>query len=187
MRIVGGTHKGRKLVSPAGLATRPTSDRARESIFNVLQHAGWLEKRGVDDADVLDVFAGTGAMGLEALSRGARHAVFIEQSRPALSACDKNITAMKEESRTKIIAVDALRTPARPAYLAPRTLVFLDPPYNKNLGEKTLMHLLKKNWLAEEVIVVMEMAKKQPEEIPAGFKLHDERNYGVALVRFLGR
>lgn len=185
MRIVGGTHRGRILASPEGLETRPTSDRVRESVFNVLRHAKWLETRLLDGALALDVFAGTGALGLEALSQGAAEAVFIENAPAAAAACRKNIAALKEESRATLVAADALKPPPRPAGTAPRTLVFLDPPYGKGWGAAALAALAAGGWLAPGAVAVMEMAKKKPEDLSPGFDLLDERRYGVALVRFL--
>lgn len=185
MRIVGGEFRGRGLLSPKGLATRPTSDRVRESIFNILNHAKWLENDALEDSAVLDAFAGTGALGLEALSQGAAHAVFIEQDRQAARTCQDNIEAFGISGKALLLRHDAAAPPHRLPQLAPRNLVFLDPPYGKGLGAKALLALAEKGWLAENAVCVMEMAKKQPEDPPAGFVLHDERAYGVALVRFM--
>lgn len=186
MRITGGIHRGRPLLAPSGKNTRPTSDRARESIFNILRHGGW--HNGVlDDARVMDVFAGTGALGLEALSQGALHAVFIEREYAAVSFCKDNIKALNEGEHTAIFTFDALNPPPRPMYIEPRTLVFLDPPYGKNLGAEALQALVEKDWLAEGAVCVMEMSKKAPETVPAGFTLQDERIYGLAKVQFLTR
>lgn len=185
MRIVGGKHKGRVLGSPKGLGTRPTSDRARQAVFNILEHAAWLKGPAIEEAQVLDVFAGTGAMGLEALSRGAKHAVFIDSERPAAQVCQDNIDAFGETENALLMTFDATRAIPRHPYLAPRTLVFLDPPYKKGLGALALQSLVENDWLEEGAVIVFEMAKKNPEETPPGFTLLDERAYGVALVRFL--
>lgn len=191
MRIVSGRNKGKILYSPEGLTTRPTSDRARQAVFNILLHASWLVHDPVTDAPLLDVYAGTGALGLEAMSRGAQHAVFMEQDRAALSALRKNIDSMGLGSQSHILAQDARHPPRRSANLAPRQLVFLDPPYNKdkispaNLGHAALAALARADWLAPGCVCVQEMAKKFPEPVPQGFTLHDERAYGVALLRFM--
>lgn len=185
MRIVGGTFRGRNIISPEGLTTRPTSDRARQAIFNILHHASWRDGDVLTDAAVLDLFAGTGAMGLEALSQGAQHAVFIEQDAKALKACRDNIAAFGVTGSTKIINGNALAPLSRPADLAPRSLVFLDPPYAKDFGTASLVAAAQKNWLAPQAVIVMEMAKKQPEIVPPGFTLHDTRDYGVARVMFM--
>ena len=184
MRITGGTHRGRPIAAPTGKNTRPTSDRARESIFNILRHGSWHQ--GIlEDATVLDVFAGTGALGLEALSQGAKHAAFIEREHPAIDFCKSNIEALKETARTAIFTFDATNPITRPLYIEPRTLVFLDPPYGKYLGAESLKALVDKGWLKEGAVCVLEMSKKIPETLPAGFTLQDERIYGIAKVQFL--
>lgn len=185
MRIVGGKHRGRALQAPAGLDTRPTSDRVRESVFNILRHGKWHD--GIlEGALVMDVFAGTGALGLEALSQGAVHAVFVERDRKAIEACRQNIAAMGEEAVSLVMASDALALPSKPLNLPPRTLIFLDPPYGKNMGGEALAHLLVGGWLAAGAVCVLEMSKKAPEEkIPDAFKVTDERTYGIAQVLFL--
>lgn len=187
MRIVGGEYRGKALSSPEGLKTRPTSDRARQAIFNILEHGGWCPRPLPDDARVLDVFAGTGAMGLEALSRGAASAVFIENNRAAQQACRQNIAAIKAAARATLQSFDALHPPSLSAGLVPCDLVFLDPPYGQNLGSTALEALDAQGWIAAGAVVVMEMAKKQPEPLPEHFTLADTRHYGVAEVRFLLR
>jgi 16S rRNA (guanine966-N2)-methyltransferase len=187
MRIVGGKHRGRALSSPKGQTTRPTSDRARQAIFNILEHTGKLSRPPLPDAHVLDIFAGTGAMGLEALSRGAKDAVFIEKDRAAAALCRHNIESLDLAAESRLQLADALKPPPRPADIEPRDLVFLDPPYGKDLGSAALRAFVGKNWLAENAIAVFEMAKSQPEPLPEGFILRDERSYGVALVWLLER
>lgn len=187
MRIVSGQFRGKTLASPSGLTTRPTSDRARQAVFNILEHASWRPYILPENAHVLDIFAGTGALGLEALSRGAADAVFIEQSTEALKALRQNIDSMKIGAQAQVLRMDAVRPAARPAQTAPRNLVFLDPPYGKNLGYAALHAFAAANWLAPDAVCVMEMAKKEPEPLPEGFTLTDTRHYGVAEVRFLIR
>ena len=184
MRIIGGIHRGRPLSAPKGKNTRPTSDRTRESVFNILRHGSWHQ--GVlDDAVVLDVFSGTGALGLEALSQGAKHAAFIEREHPAIDFCKSNIETLGETERTAIFTFDATNPISRPLYIEPRTLVFMDPPYGKYLGVEALKALVDKGWLKEGAVCVLEMSKKVPEIIPASFTLQDERIYGLAKVQFL--
>lgn len=185
MRIVGGLHRGRVLSSPQGLGTRPTSDRVRQSIFNILEHASWLKKPVLQGAPVLDLFAGTGALGLEALSRGAAHAIFVEQNPEAVRACIENIESLHLEERCAVHRKDVFHLTFRPPHMEPRSLIFLDPPYGKELGTRALKILKDSGWIADEAVIVMEMAKKQPEPLPEGFILQDERVYGVAQVRFL--
>ena len=185
MRIVGGEFRGRVLASPQGSATRPTSDRTREAVFNILHHAKWRRGDIIGEARVLDVFAGTGALGLESLSRGAQHAVFVEREHAAARVCQENIDMLGVKERALVMKFDGLHPVSRPLYVEPRTLVFLDPPYGKDMAAQALTGLADKGWLKEGAICVVEMAKKQPEVAPAGFVQHDERAYGIAAVKFL--
>src|SRR3954462_3100450 len=148
LRIVGGVHRGRRLVAPPGEAVRPTSDRARESFFNILSH-GDFAAAGLPFADrpVLDAFAGTGALGLEALSRGAGAAVFIENGREALTALRQNIAALGEEDRAHIVSGEAPRPP-RAALVC--SIAFLDPPYRSGLAGPALSALAVVGWLAAD-------------------------------------
>lgn len=190
MRITSGQHKGRNLTSPVGLGTRPTSDRARQAVFNLLLHARWRPFDDLDGLCVMDVFAGTGALGLEALSRGAAHAVFVENDRAALACLRQNIAVCGAEANSLVMASPAQQLAPRPATVAPRQLIFFDPPYNtadkkSDLGRHSLQRLVDGDWLAPDALCVMEMAKKFPEDTPQGFSALDERDYGVALLRFL--
>lgn len=170
-RIIAGTWKGRRLVAPAGLETRPTNTRARQAIFDILSHAPWCELRG---AKILDVFAGTGAYGLEALSRGAASASFFEQSRSALAALKQNIAACGVTSR--IVAGDVLLAPPG----EPHDLIFLDPPYGKNLVPQALSTLRAKNWLAPNALIIAEFGPDDEMETP---DLLAERAHGKARVK----
>src|SRR5712691_9433089 len=156
MRIVGGSHRGRRLVAPAGELVRPTSDRAREALFNILSH-GNFAATGLPFADrpVLDVFAGTGAFGLEALSRGAGAAAFIENDREALAALRRNIAALGEEDRTHIVAGDATRPPRAGLACA---AAFFDPPYRSGLAGLALGAIAAAGWLTPDALVVIEVA-----------------------------
>ncbi len=183
MRIVGGRHKGRGLVAPPGRGTRPTADRARETLFNILAHAAFTDF-SLNDALVLDAFAGSGAVGLEALSRGAKKAFFFESEAGALAVLRKNIVALGEESRTEFRRVDVLRPPQA---LAPCDLIFLDPPYGKGLLDKSLPILLAKGWIGETSLIVAELAEKDEFSPPIGFVLLAERQSGAARFLFLGR
>ena len=185
MRVVGGRHRGRKLVAPPGEAVRPTSDRAREALFNILSH-GDFAAAGLPFADenVLDAFAGTGAFGIEALSRGAARAAFIETDRAALGVLRRNLAALDEEDAADIIAGDATRPPRAPYAAA---LAFLDPPYRRGLGAPALAALAQMGWLAPRALAVVELAAKEPFSPPAGFAMLDERVYGAARLIFLRR
>lgn len=183
LRIVGGSHRGRRLVAPPGELVRPTSDRAREALFNILSHGNFAAS-GLPFADkpVLDAFAGTGAFGLEALSRGAGAAAFIENEREALAALRRNVGALGEEDRVQIVAGDATRPP-RAAFAC--VLAFLDPPYRSGLAAPALAALASAGWLAEDALVVIEVAAREELPLPAGFIIVDERVYGAARLVFL--
>jgi 16S rRNA (guanine966-N2)-methyltransferase len=185
MRIVAGRHRGRRLLAPPGEKVRPTSDHAREALFNILSH-GQLAAEGIPfaRAAVLDAFAGTGALGLEALSRGAAEAAFIEQDREALATLRQNIAALGEDVHSRIVSGDATRPPRAPSAYA---LAFLDPPYRSGLAAAALTALDAAGWLAPESLAVVELAAREELTLPAGFFLLDERVYGAARLLFLRR
>jgi 16S rRNA (guanine966-N2)-methyltransferase len=183
MRIVGGKFKGRALAAPHGRDTRPTSDRARESIFNVLTHAEW--SRGIEERRVLDLFAGSGALGLEAMSRGAAFALFVETSAAARGAIRDNIEALGLFGSTRIHRRDATDLGVKPAGLGdPFDLVFLDPPYGQGLAERALARLGDGGWITPEALLILEVAADESPQTP-GFAIRDERSYGAAKVLFL--
>jgi len=183
MRIVAGRHRGRRLLAPPGETVRPTSDRAREALFNILSH-GNLAANGIPFAQkaVLDAFAGTGALGLEALSRGAAEAVFIEQDRGALAFVRKNIEVLGEEARARVIPGDATRPPRATSACA---VVFLDPPYRSGFADPALAALAAAGWLAPDALAVIELATREHLSPLAGFTILDERVYGAARLVFL--
>lgn len=183
MRIVGGAFKGRAIVAPSGRDTRPTSDRARESVFNVLAHADW--SAGIEGRRVLDLFAGSGALGLEAMSRGAAFALFVETDAAARGAIRDNIEALGLFGATRIHRRDATDLGAKPAGLGePFDLVFLDPPYAKHLGERALERLGEGGWITPDALIVLEVGAEESPVTPA-FERLDERGYGAAKVLFL--
>lgn len=185
MRIVSGRNRGRRLLAPTGEKLRPTSDRAREALFNILSH-GQLAAEGIPfaGAAVLDAFAGTGALGLEALSRGASEAVFIEQDREALETLRRNIALLGEDARARIIPGDATRPPRGSSACA---LAFLDPPYRTGLAGPALTALDEAGWLTPDALAVVELSAREELTPPAGFLLLDERVYGAARLLFLRR
>src|SRR5579862_5181206 len=178
MRIVGGSHRGRRLVVPPGELVRPTSDRAREALFNILSHGNFAAS-GLPFAGrpVLDAFAGTGAFGLEALSRGASKAVFIEIEREALAALRRNVGALGEADRAHIVAGDATRPPRAGFACA---LAFLDPPYRSGLAAASLVALAAAGWLMRDALIVIEVAAREDFPLAPGFSLIDQRIYGAA-------
>lgn len=190
MRIVGGRHSGRRLAGPGpgaeALRLRPTSDRVREALFNCLAHGRYPPLEG---ARALDLFAGVGALGLEALSRGAAHATFIDDAGPARARIRENVEALAAAGSCKIYRRDATRLGANRG--APFTHVFLDPPYGRSLGEKALASALDGGWIAPNAVVVWEEAAEAafaPPEDPAGalrLTLADRRRYGDTDIAFL--
>lgn len=183
MRIVGGELKGRTLHAPAGSKTRPTADRTRESIFNILAHADWAPS--FEGARVLDLFAGSGALGFEALSRGAAFALFVETDEAARGAIRRTIDELQLFGATRVHRRDATDLGVKPTGVgAPFDLVFLDPPYARGLGERALATLLPGGWITPEALIVFEHGAD--EDIPLeAFEEQTARDYGAAKVRFL--
>lgn len=185
MRIVSGEFRGKTLAAPAGANTRPTSDRARQAVFNILEHAPWSE--GVRDRRVIDLFAGSGALGFEALSRGAAFCLFVETDEGARGAIRENIDGLGGLfGRTRVHRRDATDLGVRPGADGPAfDLAFLDPPYAKGLGEQALARLAAGGWLAPGATVVFERGSSEPALDAPGYEQLDVRDYGAARVWFL--
>lgn len=181
MRIVGGEFRGRPLATPKSNAIRPTTDRTREAVFNVLAHR-YAEK--LEGGRVLDLFAGTGALGLEALSRHASYCVFIEESTEGRGLIRENVEAYGLTGRTKIFRRDATHL-GEAGTISPFGLVFADPPYGKGLGERALLSAKAGGWLLPGALCVVEEAASAPFEPGAGFSVMDERSYGETVIRFI--
>jgi 16S rRNA (guanine966-N2)-methyltransferase len=183
MRIIGGTLKGRAIKTPEGRTTRPTSDRVRESLFNILAHAPWSP--GIEGRRVLDLFAGTGALGFEALSRGAAHCLFVETDEAARGIIRTNIDSFQLFGRTRVHRRSATDLGPRPGTTAEAfDLVFLDAPYNMGLSEAALQSALKGAWFAPQAVVIVETAAAEPFAHEGLAKL-DHRVYGVAALHIL--
>lgn len=187
MRIVGGTFRGRRLAAPRGRATRPTSDRVREALFDILGHGSWCTRLGPlpKKANVLDVFAGTGALGLEALSRGAHHVTFIEKDPAACRVIERNARALGAMDRATLLRRNALRPAAPPADAPVADLLFLDPSYRSDMAPPALKALRARGWIANDGVSVVEMAADETLEPPRGFVTVDERRYGDTTLVFL--
>lgn len=180
MRIIAGKNRGRKLDLPDGTLTRPTTDRVRESIFNILSHHPEVSLQG---ARILDAFAGSGAMGLEALSRGALHVTFVEKQARVASVLRQNIQKLSGSGQTEVIQKDLLTIQAA---AQPMDLVFLDPPYGKGLEFTSIPYLYDKGWIDEATLVVYETdAKTDPAPLANIVRILDERLYGTIRVRLL--
>lgn len=186
MRIVGGRHRGRKLFGPEDEndALRPTSDRARESLFNILEH-GRFSRDGtslVRGAHVLDVFCGTGAFALEALSRGAASATLIDKDPAAIALAHRNLAVLGESTKARVLQTDATQPPRA---TTAHSLVFLDPPYRSGLAGHALAALGAADWLAPEALCIIETERGEAFTAPPGFTAVDERSYGRARFAFL--
>ena len=176
MRIIAGAHRGRRLSTMEGDLVRPTADRAREALFAILTSRDVLV-----DAVVLDLFCGTGALGLEALSRGAAHVTFVDRSAEAIDLATQNVGMCKESARSWIIRTDATRlAKADRAY----GLVLLDPPYGQNLIRPTVDALMAGGWLDIGVLLVAEIGRIEDPPDLEGFHVADLRRYGAAKFAF---
>ncbi len=183
MRITGGTFRSRTLITPPDDHIRPTADKTRLAIFNMLNARG-----AVRDAVVLDIFCGTGALGLEALSHGATSCCFIDQSPVAITLARRNAIAFRCESQTTFMHMDATHLPIRPATTPPATLIFMDPPYHHNLITPTLDVLERMHWVEpEHVLYVIETEKEWAPIWPSGFNCIQTKTYGITAVHLISK
>lgn len=181
MRVVGGTHRGRALATPQHEGLRPTSDRVRESVFNILAHG--VPDFAIEGVRVIDLFAGTGALGIEAISRGAGYCLFVEEAPDARALIRTNVEALGLTGVTRIFRRDA--TDLGPAgNMEPYALAFLDPPYGKGLAEKALVALRDGRWLTPDAVVVLEERADATVALPDGFAEIDRRTWGDTQVIF---
>ena len=182
MRIVGGTFRGRRLAAlgkgDAGAHLRPTSDRVRESLFSMLEGGRFGDP--IDGARVLDLFAGTGALGLEALSRGAKHITFVDDGTKAHSLLKQNIDKCRAKDVTEILRGNACDL--GPNKGEPFDVVFLDPPYGKGMGDRALSSAIRNGWIAPNALIVWE--ENSPQLPPAGFFLKEHRKFGDTHITF---
>jgi 16S rRNA (guanine966-N2)-methyltransferase len=182
MRIIGGKFSGRALVAPKGRGTRPTADRVRESVFNILAHR---EDFTFENARVIDLFAGSGALGLEAISRGAGFCLFVETDAAARGAIRDNVEALGLFGATRVHRRGAEALGEKPAGVGgPFTLAFLDPPYGEDLCGPALAALGKGAWLAPGALAIVEQGKDERPVAAEGFEEVDRRTYGAAQVGF---
>jgi len=179
MRIVAGKFRGARIEAQKGLATRPTSDRVRQALFNVLEHGS--PRFDFEGARVLDLFAGSGALGLEAFSRGARFCLFVEDLAEARGAIRRNVEALELTGITKIWRRDATKLGPRGAIL-PFNLIFLDPPYGRGLGDQALAAVVAGGWFADDAVVVLEERADAAITLPAPFQEIDTRSYGDTKI-----
>lgn len=180
MRITSGLFRSRKLFLPEGRDIRPTSDKVRQAVFNKLLSYGLPD----EDTVVIDAFCGTGALGLEALSRGAAHCVFIDKARDSVALCKKNIDALGVKDKATILTADTAKIGPRPATIKPAQLVFLDPPYRQDLVPQALRALAQNGWLAPRSLCIAETESEAPDAAADSFDLLDRRPYGQTEIRF---
>ena len=181
MRIVGGEFRGRSLVTPKTDSIRPTTDRTRESLFNILSH-GYAEK--LNGTRVLDLFSGTGALGIEALSRGGRYCLFVEESAEGRGLLRENVDALALQGRTRIFRRDATDLgPIGP--IDPFDLIFADPPYNNQLGERALSAAAEHGWFNPDALIVFEESNLANPIFPPSFELVEKRAFGETIIRIL--
>jgi 16S rRNA (guanine966-N2)-methyltransferase len=189
MRITGGEFRGRTLQAPKGEMVRPTSDRTRQAVFNILTAGRWrsAEDWDVVDSQVMDVFCGTGALGLEALSRGAQNCIFIDNDKTSLAFARKNAEVLNLNERAQFTLREAAKIGPRQTSIRQANLVFLDPPYRKNLVAPALAALVEGDWLLPAAIIMVEtesnIAADEFSDLP--FDCLDMRTYGDTLVRIL--
>lgn len=180
MRIISGRQRATKLSSPEGETTRPTSDRARESLFSILSSGKWQDilKQG----RIADIYAGTGSFGLEALSRGASFCSFIETDKNALDCLRQNIENCHQRINTRVVTQSALH-PAKATL--PYDVVFIDPPYGKDLSGQTLDVLVQANWIDHDSLIIVQMHPKEDLDLADTYRGIDERRYGAGKFLFL--
>ena len=184
LRIIAGKHRGRKIETSNAKTLRPTAGRTREALFNILSHG---EFSGVDnspfiDRQVADLFCGSGALGFEALSRGAAGVTFVDQSQDSLNLARSTAETLKEMSQVRLLRSDSSQLPPS---LVRHSLVFIDPPYNSGLAPKALGSLRRQHWLEKNAVCVVEVSARETLEPPEGFTLFDERKYGNTTVFLL--
>ena len=185
MRIVAGRFKGRTLAAPGDAALRPTSDKVRQAIFNIVEHAAFASNFTLEGARVIDLFAGTGALGLEALSRGAKFCLFVEEAAESRAIIRENVEALGLTGASKIWRRDAARLGPLDT-LGPFDLAFLDPPYRKGLIAPALQGLAAGGWLNADALVMAELAEDETMPVVAGYEMLDDRVYGDTRIAFLG-
>ncbi len=177
-RIIAGRHRGRRLEVPTGTVVRPSAERLREAVFSMLEH----RPPGIAGRCFLDLFAGSGAIGLEALSRGAARLIAVEADRAVAAALRRNLAKLGESERARLLIGDATRLPRA---TAPADIVYLDPPYDSGLAAPALASLIAGGWLAEGALVVVELAAREGFEVSTCFTAIDERRYGAGRIVLL--
>jgi len=181
IKIIAGKHKNKKIYTPLTMKTRPTSSRLRETIFNILLHSPNLKLK-LKNIKVLDIFSGSGAFGLESLSRGCKSCIFIDNSIESIKTINKNIEILKEEKNCKVIRANAIKPIKNKLSI---NLCFLDPPYEiKNVSE-IIYNWSLSGWINKNAIYILEKRKKNNFKLPNNFKLVDSRKVGISEILFI--
>lgn len=179
MRIIGGTYRGKKLITPINDQIRPTTDRMRETLFNILEHG---KGPGVRGSKILDLFAGTGALGIEALSRKAAHVTFVDKNPSSMKLIKKNTALIQNPENTSYLTTDATKINSD---RGPFDIIFIDPPYNKGVISPTLLNIIDQNLLTKDGLVIIEYASSEQIEIPEYFSELKSKKMGDASFSLL--
>jgi 16S rRNA (guanine966-N2)-methyltransferase len=182
MYVIAGKHRGRRIEAPEGRAIRPTASRTREAVFNILSHGRYAGENPLLQGYVADIFCGSGAMGLEAFSRGAAGVTFVDKSKESLEAAEYNLRHFGEQPRARLIRADSSMLPPAPM---PHDILFIDPPYNTGLATGALNTARSGGWLKPEGVAVVEQAIKEDAIIPEGWEELDNRKYGNTRILIL--
>jgi 16S rRNA (guanine966-N2)-methyltransferase len=183
MRIISGTLKGKKLYEPKDLLTRPLKDLTKESIFNIITHSNKFSV-SLKDADILDLFSGTGSFGLECLSRSSKHVTFVENYKKILPILKKNITELNCEKKSEIVERDINNSLNFKVFQNQFDIIFLDPPYKEKKLSEMLEWIFQTNLLKHKGIIIIHRHKKEVEEFPKNFKIIEEKFYGISKIIF---
>tara|TARA_B110000971_G_scaffold207389_1_gene231574 strand:- start:21 stop:584 length:564 start_codon:yes stop_codon:yes gene_type:complete len=183
MRIISGTSKGKKLYEPKDLLTRPLKDLTKESIFNIIAHSNKFSVV-LKNANILDLFSGTGSFGLECLSRASKHVTFVENYEKILPILKKNIIKLNYEKNTKIVERDINNISNFKIFQSQFDIIFLDPPYKENKLYEMLESIFQYNLLKDQGVIIMHRHKKEIDKLPQKFKIIEEKQYGVSKIIF---
>ena len=183
MRIISGTSKGKKLYEPKDLLTRPLRDLTKESIFNIICHSNKFNV-ALEDANILDLFSGTGSFGLECLSRGSKHVTFVENYKKILPILKKNIIGLNYEKNSKIIEMDINNSLSFKVFQNQFDIIFLDPPYKEKKLFQMLENIVQFNLLKDEGVVIIHRHKKEIDKFPKRLKIIEDKLYGISRVFF---
>ena len=183
MRIISGTSKGKKLYEPKDLLTRPLKDLTKESIFNIICHSNKFNV-ALEDANILDLFSGTGSFGLECLSRGSKHVTFVENYKKILPILKKNIIGLNYEKNSKIIEMDINNSLSFKVFQNQFNIIFLDPPYKEKKLFQILENIIQFNLLKDEGVVIIHRHKKEIDKFPKRLKIIEDKLYGISRVFF---